>query len=162
MTDIAKLPTYDLLALYARIINELRSRGFTRSANSPVGDLAEYLFCKAFNWEQAGNSTPNLDAVDSEGNRYQIKARRLTQHNTSRQLSAIRDLHGNHFDMLAGVLFKEDFGILRAALVPRAIVVDRARFQQLTNSYRFFLRNDVWDMQGVRDVTEELRAVDLG
>ena len=162
MTDIAKLPTYDLLALYARITNELRSRGFTRSANSPVGDLAEYLFCKAFNWEQAGNSTPNLDAVDSEGNRYQIKARRLTQHNTSRQLSAIRDLHGNHFDMLAGVLFKEDFGILRAALIDRAVVVDRARFQELTNSYRFFLRNDVWDMQGVRDVTEELRAVDLG
>ena len=162
MTNIAKLPTSDLLALYANIINELRSRGFTRSENSPVGDLAEYLFCKAFNWERAGNSKANLDAVDSQGKRYQIKARRLTHRNTSRQLSAIRDLHGNHFDMLAGVLFKEDFGILRAALVPRAIVVDRARFQQLTNSYRFFLRNDVWDMQGVRDVTEELRAVDLG
>ena len=161
MTDIAKLPASDLLALYARIINELRSRDFTRSANSPTGDLAEYLFCKAFNWEQAGNSKANLDAVDSEGNRYQIKARRLTQHNSSRQLSAIRDLHENHFDMLAGVLFKEDFGILRAALVPRTIVIDRARFVQRTNSHRFFLRNDVWDMQGVRDVTEELRAVDL-
>ena len=161
MTDIAKLSTSDLLTLYARIINELRSRGLTRSANSPVGDLAEYLFCKAFNWEQAGNSKANLDAVDSEGNRYQIKARRLTQHNTSRQLSAIRNLHGNHFDMLAGVLFTEDFGVLRAALVPRTIVIDRARFQQSTNSHRFLLQDNVWDMQGVRDVTEELRAVDL-
>ena len=161
MTDIAKLPTSDLLTLYARIINELRSRGLTRSANSPVGDLAEYLFCKAFNWEQAGNSKANLDAVDSEGNRYQIKARRLTQHNTSRQLSAIRNLHGNHFDMLAGVLFAEDFGVLRAALVPRTIVIDRARFQQSTKSHRFLLQDNVWDMQGVRDVTEELRAVDL-
>ncbi len=161
MTDIAKLPTSDLLTLYARISNELRSRGITRSANPPVGDLAEYLFCKAFDWSQAGNSKANLDAVDSEGNRYQIKARRLTQHNTSRQLSAIRDLHGNHFDMLAGVLFKEDFGILRATLVPRAIVIDCARFVQRTNSHRFFLRDNVWDMRGVRDVTEELRAVDL-
>ena len=161
MTDIAKLPAYDLLALHARIINELRSRGITRSANNTVGDLGEYLFCKAFNWEQAGNSKPNLDAVDSEGNKYQIKARRLTHHNTSRQLSAIRDLHGNHFDMLAGVLFREDFGVLRAALVPREIVVNRARFQQSTNSYRFLLQDNVWDMPGVRNVTEELRAVDL-
>lgn len=161
MTDIAKLPAYDLLALYARIIKELRSRGFTRSANSPVGDLAEYLFCRAFNWEQAENSKANFDAVDSQDNRYQIKARRLTHHNTSRQLSAIRDLDGNHFDMLAGVLFRENFGVLRAALVPRAVVVDCAKFQQRTNSHRFLLRDDIWDMQGVRDVTEELRAVDL-
>ena len=161
MTDIAKLPAYDLLALYARIMNELRNRGITRSACSPVGDLAEYLFCRAFNWEQAGNSKSNLDAVDSEGTRYQIKGRRLTQHNTSRQLSAIRDLDGNHFDMLAGVLFREDFGVLRAALVPRAVVVDNVRFQPWTNSHRFLLRDDVWDMQGVRDVTEQLRAVDL-
>ena len=63
--------------------------------------------------------------------------------------------------MLAGVLFKEDFGILRATLVPRAIVIDCARFVQRTNSHRFFLRDNVWDMRGVRDVTEELRAVDL-
>ena len=63
--------------------------------------------------------------------------------------------------MLAGALFKENFSVLRAALVPRAVVVDNARFQQRTNSHRFFLRNDVWDMQGVLDVTEELRAVRL-
>lgn len=77
MTDIGKLPTSDLLPLYANIINELRSRGITRSANL-VGGLAEYLFCKAFNLEQAGNSKANFDAVDSEGNKYQIKARWLT------------------------------------------------------------------------------------
>ena len=103
MIDLTKLSSTELLALYARISEDFRRRGLTRSSNNPVGDLAEYLFCKAFDWTQAGNSKANLDAVDSDGNRYQIKGRRPTRHNRSRQLSAIRDLNGNHFDVLAGV-----------------------------------------------------------
>ena len=51
--------------------------------------LAEYLFCKAFGWKQADNSQANVDAIGSDGTRYQIKSRRLTRFNKSRQLSAI-------------------------------------------------------------------------
>jgi orotate phosphoribosyltransferase len=31
-----------------------------------------------------------------------------------------------------------------------------------TNSHRFLLRDDVWEKPGVEDITEELKAVDLG
>ena len=161
MIDIVTLTPTELLALHARLCRELRNRGLTRSANSPVGDLAEYFFCKAFDWTRAESSRANLDAVDSDGNRYQIKGRRLTSHNRSRQLSAIRDLDGNHFDVLAGVLFREDYGILRAALIPRTIVANRAKFVQRTNSHRFILRDEIWKLPGVCDVTEKLRAVEL-
>ena len=161
MIDLTKLSSTELLALYARISEDFRRRGLTRSSNNPVGDLAEYLVCKAFDWTQAGNSKANLDAVDSDGNRYQIKGRRPTRHNRSRQLSAIRDLNGNHFDVLAGVLFRENYGILRAALIPRSIVADRATFVERTNSYKFQLHDDVWDAPGVRDVTETLQAVEF-
>ena len=161
MADLTALSPSELLALHARIGEELRQRGLTRSANNPVGDLAEHLFCKAFYWTRARNSESNLDAVDSKGIRYQIKGRRLTQHNGSRQLSAIRDLDGKHFDVLAGVLFSADYGILRAALVPRTIVTDRATFVQRTNSHRFILHNDLWDAPGVQDVTKVLQAVEL-
>lgn len=161
MSDLTSLTAWELLALHAQIGEELRARGITRSANNPTGDLAEYLFCKAFDWAQAPNSKANLDAVASDGVRYQIKGRRLTQHNGSRQLSAIRNLDGDNFDVLAGVLFGEDYRILRAALIPRSFVVDRATFVEYTNSHIFHLRDDVWDASGVRDVTDALKAVEL-
>jgi hypothetical protein len=133
----------------------------TRSANNPTGDLAEYLFCKAFGWTQSGNSNPNVDAIAEDGCRYQIKGRRMTRHNKSRQLSAIRDFAGHHFDFLAGLLFTEDYGVFRAALVPYAIVEQRAKFVAHTNSHKFIMHDDVWTASGVRDVTERLRAITL-
>jgi hypothetical protein len=161
MSEITQLTSIELLKLHAQVAEELRTRGITRSSNNPTGDLAEYLFCKAFGWRQSDNSSPNVDAVDDQNRRYQIKGRRLTRHNGSRQLSAIRDLAGAHFDYLAGVLFSEDYGVLRAAIIPRAIVEARATFVERTNSHKFLLRDDVWEAAGVRDVTAELRAVSL-
>lgn len=159
MTDLAVLTSIELLALHARIADELRHRGVTRTSNNPVGDLAEYLFCKAFGWTQGNNSSANVDAIGSDGLRYQIKGRRVTRHNKSRQLGAIRDFEGGHFDFLAGVIFSEDYSIMRAAIIPRDIVSSGATFVRRTNSHRFILRDNVWDVADVRDVTSELRGV---
>ena len=104
-----------LLALHAQVADELVVRGITRSYNNPTGDLAERLFCMAFGWKQAGKSHPHVDAIGPDGTRYQIKGRRVTRKNKSRQLGALRDLCGEHFDFLAGVLFSEDYSIMRAA-----------------------------------------------
>ena len=161
MPNVSQLTPIELLKLHAQVAEELRSRGITRSANNPTGDLAEYLFCKAFGWRQSGKSNANVDAVDDDNVRYQIKGRRLTRHNRSRQLSAIRDLDGGHFDYLAGILFSEDYGILRAAIIPRAVTESQATYVERTNSHRFLLRDNVWQAPGVRDVTVELRAVAL-
>ncbi len=150
-----------LLALHGRILEELRARGVTRTSNNPTGDLAEYLFCNAFGWRQEGNSKANIDAVCPQGIRYQIKGRRITQHNGSRQLSAIRDLKGAHFEFLAGVIFNEDYTVLRAAIIPPEVVSEHAKFVERTNSHRFLLREEIWDAPGVQDVTEDLRAVAL-
>jgi hypothetical protein len=159
--DLSGLSPSALLALHAQVADELRSLGITRSSNNPTGDLAEYLFCKAFGWTQSGNSNPSIDAIDSSGNRYQVKGRRITRYNNSRQLSAIRDLAGAHFDFLAGVLFNEDDTVMRAALIPHSVALERASFVEYTNSHKFLLRDDVWAVAGVRDVTAELRAVNL-
>ena len=142
----------DLLRSHSEILDELRTRLIIRSANNPTGDYAEWLFCRAFGWEQAGNSVKGYDATNTDGVRYQIKGRRM-----SRQLSAIRDLKG--FDVLAGVLLDADFGVARAALIPASVVRDRSKFTEHTNSHRFLLRDDIWDESGVQDVTENLRRV---
>lgn len=159
--DLSGLSPSALLALHAQVADELRSRGITRSSNNPTGDLAEYLFCKAFGWTQSGNSNRSIDAVDSGGIRYQVKGRRITRFNNSRQLSAIRDLSGAHFDFLAGILFNEDYTVMKAALIPHSVALERASFVAYTNSHKFMLRDDVWSAASVRDVTAELRAVIL-
>lgn len=155
--DLEKFTVSELLETHAAVLDELRDRKILRTANNPTGDYAEWLFCQAFGWEQAANSVKGFDATDAKGIRYQIKGRRLNQLNTSRQLSAIRDLSG--FDVLAGVLFDSAFVVSRAALIPTEVVRDRSKFSQHTNSYRFLLCDDIWNAAGVVDVTANLLSV---
>ena len=73
-------------------------------------------------------------------------------------MSAIRDPEG--FDILAAVLFDDEFRILRAALIPAGVVRDHSKFIEHTNSHKFLLRDAIWDVTGVVDATERLRAVE--
>src|SRR6266849_1213614 len=123
--DVQNFTVRELLSGYVAILGELRTREIVRTSNSPLSDYAELLFCKAFGWTRENNSAAGHDAMDGKGVRYQIKGRRLTRHNRSRQMSAIRSLDKAPFDQLAGLLVDEDFQIIRAALVPLAVV--RAR-----------------------------------
>jgi len=154
--DLSRFSPIDLLRLNADAVVELRGRGVVRTLNAPLGDYAEWLFCQAFHWEVADNSTKDVDARDDEGTRYQIKGRRLVQPNTSRQLGAIRRLDERNFDVLAAVLFDADFSVMRAALIPHSLVLASAKRVENTNSWRFMLRNGVWECEGVRDVTNAL------
>jgi hypothetical protein len=159
MRELRDLTPPDLLVLHAAVSEELRRRGVLRSSNNPVGDLAEHLFCRAFGWKQAPNSMRDADATDGTIS-YQIKGRRLTRYNSSRQLGALRDLPRQGFDVLAAVLFREDYRVLRAALIPHARVVELAKRVERTNSWRFLLRDAVWSVADVRDVTEDLRRAE--
>ena len=157
--DLGKLTAPELLALHARLADTLRERGITRTSNNPTGDLAEHLFCKAFEWQQENNSKAHFDAVAANGDKYQIKGRRITRHNKSRQLGAIRNFEDQGFSFLAGVLFNEDYTVLRAAIIPFAVVKEQAKFIAHTNSHKFMLNEDVWKAERVEDVTDRLRAI---
>lgn len=156
--DLAVLTVPQLLKLHGDVLDELRRREIVRSSNNPASDFAELLFCRAFGWKREGNSASGHDATDGEGRRYQIKARRLTAHNTSRQLSAIRKLPDRPFDALAGVLFDSAYALLRAAVIPVDVVIARCARVEHTDSWKFMLRDDIWTVAGVQDVTPELRA----
>lgn len=65
--DMSGLTPPELLVLHAKVADEFRERGVTRSSNNPTGDLAEYLFCRAFGWDRAGNSKASIDAVGADG-----------------------------------------------------------------------------------------------
>ena len=157
MVNLKEKSPGELLALYTLILEELRSREIIRSSNAPTGDYAEYLFCNAFEWEQQGNSNAGYDAISNDGIRYQIKSRRLTKHNASRQLSFIRRLEAKQFDYLAGVLFNEDFSVWKAAIIPHKLIQPRSRFAKTPNGWLFKLEDNVWALKDVIDVTNELK-----
>ena len=159
MDDLKNRSSIELLGLHVDVLKELRRRGVIRSENIPTGDFAEFLFCRTFSWRQASKSEKAFDAEDGKGNRYQIKGRRHTPQNKSRQLSFIRDLNG--FDTLAAILFGERYDVERAALISSEVVRERCKFVSYTNGYRFMLTDDVWDDRRVTDVTEKLRAAAL-
>ena len=160
MDDLSRKSVSELLALHAAVMEALRGRNVLRSANSPTGDLAEYMFCRAFGWAQENNSVKAFDATGGNGTRYQIKGRRLHRRNRSRQMSAIRDLDG--FEFLAAVLFDDSYRVLRAALIPAAIVREHSTYIEHTNSHKFLLRDAIWDEAGVEDVTDRLRQIEGG
>jgi len=159
INDIRSLSTLELFSLFVTVLEELRRREVTRSANNPVADYAEFLCEKALALRRAPKSTKGYDGIDGAGRKYEVKARRITTRNRSRQLSALRNLNEGHFDFLVGVLFAEDFSLLRACLVPHAQVLNHSAFRKHTNAWIFHLRDSVWSLPGVVDITSQLLEV---
>lgn len=146
--------------LFGATLTELRLRGVTRSTNNPIADYAELLFERALRLKRAERSTKGYDALDHGGLKYEIKARRVTAQNSSRQLSALRGLDQKHFDFLGGVLFNENFSVHRACLVPHRRVLSNSTYVPQTNSWKFFLLDSVWALPGVVDVTAKLQKAE--
>jgi hypothetical protein len=157
--DMTPLSISDLLRSHVEILEELRRRDVVRSGNSPSGDYAELLFSRAFDWTLEANSAAGYDARDAAGKRIQIKCRRVTARNPSRQLSALRGMGNRPFDLLAAVLLDQNFEVLKAALIPFDVVLERSAFTKHVNAHRFVLRDAIWQVPGVEDVTDRLRAV---
>jgi hypothetical protein len=157
--DIKAFSEQSLLSLHNAITEELKDRGVTRTRNNPTGDYAEYLFCKAFGWQQETNSKKSIDATDRHGTTYQIKARKKGITTDSRQLSAIRNLTEDSFDYLAGLIFNPDYSVYKAALIPIRTVLNDSTYSKHTNAWKFFLKDHVWDLPEVKDVTEVLKNV---
>lgn len=161
MINLTSPSNRELLKLYTELMTELRSRGIVRTSNGPGADVAEGLVAKALSLTLNAASTAGYDGIDPNGRKIEVKCRRLTRHNDSRQLSAIRNLESAHFDFLAGVLFNEDFSVMKAALIPYQVVKDHAVFVKHTNGWKFVLRDSIWTLPGVEDITSRLKAAEI-
>jgi hypothetical protein len=156
--DPSNLTARELLALYGKVLDTLQARGTTRSVNNPVADYAEGLCREALNLTLADKCETGYDGMDPSGHKIEVKARRLTKEKGSRQLSAIRGIGNQHFHYLAGILFNADFSVMKGCLIPYDVVKLHGSHNKHTNSHRFLLRDSVWLLPGVRDITEALKA----
>lgn len=135
---LVELTDEELAKAWAHCMRALRERDLVRTANTPVGDYAERIACARLGLERKGFSEKSVDAIDADGVRYQIKGRRLTPDNPSRQLGAIRDIEQKPFDVLLAVFFNEELDLLEIWKIPCEVVAE-ASFVARTNSTRFVL-----------------------
>ena len=140
---IDSLSALELLQLQAESVEELRRRNVVRTSNAPLGDYAEWLVTTTLGWQLADNSQKGFDATDLEGTRYQIKARRPTQRNPSRQLSAIRKLDQHLFDFVIAVIFREDFSVAEIWKVPHSTIADYARFSEHSHAHLLHMKGAI-------------------
>ncbi len=152
MTETSVL---ELLRSYANSIDALHERGVIRTRNV-VGCYAAHLFARAMRWTLENNASRGFDAHDADGLRYQIKARRITRSNTSTQLGDLPAGDVQEFDALAEIVFKEDFTVLRAAVIPTHALL-KMRTKNAARP-RFYLREAVMIAPDVVDVTGALSA----
>ncbi len=153
---LGQLSHAQLLQTYAAITEELRHRGIARTANNPVADYTEWLVCEKLGLQQEKNSNAGYDATTESGEKIEIKSRRLTRHNGSVQLSAIRNLDHHHFDYLVGVIYEVDFTIRYAVKIPHRLIASNSRFSKHSNAHFLNLTPAVLKQTDVENITEML------
>jgi len=90
-----------------KIFNELKNRGVVRTKNI-TGDYAEYLVAKSLDLNLKKSSNKAIDATDSLGKTYQIKARQISE---TTKTPTIKSLRSFDFDFLILVLFDPDYSV---------------------------------------------------
>jgi hypothetical protein len=147
----------ELLQITGKILDELSVRTIVRTNNNPVSGYTEWLVSQRLGLTLCGNSEKGFDSTDKSGVKYEIKARRVTPTNKSRQLSAIRDIEGEHFNFLIAVVYNKDFEVILALKIPRSVVVAKSSYVKSTNSFKLMADDSLKDEQGVEDIAHLLR-----
>jgi hypothetical protein len=148
----------NLLKLHSEVINELRHRNVLRTHNNPVGDYTEWLVAKCLKLNLESNSSSGFDALDDKDVRYQIKGRRITPNNKSRQLGVIRNLNQEKFDILVAVIFDAEYEIIEAVLIPQEIIADYAKFSPLQNGHILHLKGPILSDKKVTNINNFLKS----
>ncbi|MDK9559134.1 hypothetical protein QQF73_15985 [Marinobacter sp. M216] len=152
--QLTDLSVKELLQLQVSATNELKARGVVRTQNNPLGDYTEWLVARALNLELQANSKAGYDGVGKDGLRVQIKGRRVTPTNNSRQLSAIRKYAEKDFDVLAAVIYDERFNIIEALLIPHEVVGEYASYRKHVNAHILILKGPILIDPRVQSIKE--------
>lgn len=144
----------ELLRLQSSITEELKDRKVVRTKNNPLGDYTEWLVSKALDLELQSNSKAGYDGIYKNGVRVQIKGRRVTPDNKSRQLSAIRKYDEKDFDELAAVIYDENFNVIVAVLIPHEVVGEYASFREHINAHILILKGPIMSDPRVRCIKQ--------
>jgi len=131
LRDFSRMTDKQMLEHYAELMRTMKERTIIRSNNNPVSDYAEKLASDKLGLQLCSKSTKGYDAIKN-GQRFQIKSRRITANNKSRQLGVIRNLEDKLFDYLIIIIFDEAFTVKNAY---------RAQYSEVWNLARTVRKN---------------------
>lgn len=131
-----------LVALWAAVMTTLKARGIVRSANNPTADIGERVAAALLSLTLVGGVVQGHDAVDGDGQRYQIKAHRRAPGGRTRKLGVIRKLEAREFEFVVAVIFDSTLVPEEVWRVPYEAVVEHATFVPTLNGHR--LKAGVW------------------
>jgi len=170
--NLDSLGSIELLRMYGGILDTLKDKRILRTTNNPTGDYAELLAAK---WlEKQGlvkdaqeallkNSHKGFDIVDDGGVTYQVKGRRITISNPSKQLGVVRNLFENEFQYLIAIVFNEDWSIKEAAQIPiQALHAMPGKKKDGVNGHIFHLAGELLNREGVKLITDQIIEVQFG
>jgi hypothetical protein len=156
--DLKTLSVKELLQFHQSLIEELKNRKISRTKNNPVSDYAEWLVSTMMGLQLTTNSNHGFDATDTSDKRYQIKCRRVTPDNKSRQLGVIRNLEKKAFDFLIVVIFNHEYTIDCAVMMPHEVIADYASYRKHVNGHILHLRGKILQDARVLDVRDRLKT----
>ena len=118
--DLKDRSTRDLLALWAAIMRELRRREVVRTANNPIGDIAEALVAAHYRGERKSFSNAGWDVATPSGDRLEVKGIRLAEVRTRSNLSPIPP--SSTYTAAVVVVFDENLRVTETLRASRATV----------------------------------------
>lgn len=156
--NINELDDVELLRLHSKATEELRRRKIVRTNNNPLGDYTEWMVAKRMGLELVVNSKAGYDAISDTGVTFQIKGRRITPSNKSRQLSAIRNYETKDFDWLVAVIFDQNFDILNAYLIPHEVIGEYCPHRDHVNGRVVVMSGPIVRDSRVTEISDRLQA----
>ena len=156
--NLEELEVIELLQLQAKATQELKRRNIVRTNNNPLGDYTEWLVSQMMNIDLAKNSTAGYDAISDAGVTFQIKGRRITPSNPSRQLSAIRNYGAKDFDWLIAVIFNEDFKVINAYLVPHEVIGEYYPHREHVNALVVVMSGAIIKDERVMEISDQFEG----
>ena len=153
--NLGELKPIELLRLQANATTELKRREIVRTNNNPLGDYTEWLVASVMDLKLASNSKAGYDAISDKGVKFQIKGRRVTPENPSRQLSAIRNYAEKDFDWLIAVIFDKDFNVLNVYLTSHEVIGDYYPHRNHVNARVVVMSGAIIQDERVMEITEQ-------
>lgn len=105
---------HKILERFANLSDKLFDLGIT-TTDIFTGEIGEYIVCKQLKLNKTARVTKAVDAISSNGNKYQIKAKVVTGSSFSYKIT---NLDAKSFNFLAVVYFDKDYTTLRILVIP--------------------------------------------
>jgi len=145
---LAETSVRDLLKQRAIIDAELRRRKILRSSNNPIADIAEELVAQHYNGRRAIATQAGWDVKTPAGEKLQVKAMR----NAGYQRTSLSAIRSQDYDAVVVVIFNEDFNLLSALYIPRAVIEANVAHNSHVNGRIVRLSKRFMSLPGIRQL----------